>query len=192
MHVETVWSTKNDLVMDIIAPGGLGVEIGVFEGESSRLLITQVAPAKLYLVDPWRHQEASIYASWANADAGVQEKRYQKVVEAFAKETASGQVSIHRLLSSEATRLFSDNSLNWVSHDGNHAKNAVLADLRAYWPKIIPGGLMVVDDYCDRINENYYGVVPAIADFLDETCDVQVLGRTGGDYPTIALQKGCA
>jgi len=192
MHVEIVWDTKNDLVLDIIAPGGVGVEIGVFEGESSRLLLTQVAPTKLYLVDPWKKQKPSIYASWANSDDSVQEKRYQKAVKAFAEEIASGQVSIHRLLSLDAAHLFQNHSLDWVSHDGNHAKNAVLTDLRVYWPKLVPDGIMIVDDYCNRIDDNYYGVVPAIADFLNETSDARVLGRTGGDYPTIVLQRSRA
>lgn len=189
MRVEKVWSTKKNLITDVVTPRGIGVEIGVFEGNSARMLLTVAAPSKLHLVDPWKRQEPSVYASWVNADDGVQGKRYRKVVKAFAKEIASGQVSIHRLLSSEAARLFSNDSLDWVSHDGNHARKAVLADLRAYWPRLVPDGLMLVDDYYNLTSERHYGVVQAVADFLNETSDVVVLGRTGGDFPTIALRR---
>ena len=48
--------------------------------------------------------------------------------------------------------------------DGAHEREAVLADLRAYWPLVRPGGCCFGDDYCAE----WPGVAAAVDAFATE------------------------
>ena len=48
--------------------------------------------------------------------------------------------------------------------DAGHEEASVAADLRAWWPVLRPGGLLVADDY-DRLGGRFPGVTRAVDDF---------------------------
>jgi len=47
----------------------------------------------------------------------------------------------------EAAGDFEDGSIDYCFIDADHSEESVAADLRAWWPKLKPGGLLVGDDY---------------------------------------------
>ncbi len=49
--------------------------------------------------------------------------------------------------STRAARLFPPGSVDFAFIDGDHQYESVLADLRAWWPKVKPGGLLAGHDY---------------------------------------------
>ena len=56
-------------------------------------------------------------------------------------------------------------ALDWVYIDGNHTYEFVLEDLRSWYPKVRPGGLVVGDDY-DRPDAWWNdGVTKAVTEF---------------------------
>lgn len=61
-----------------------------------------------------------------------------------------------------AARTFADGSLDFVYIDGNHTRESVLEDCRAWWPKIKPGGTLAGHDYDVHFPE----VVAAVTEFF--------------------------
>lgn len=59
------------------------------------------------------------------------------------------RATIIRDTSVEASRLFPDGSLDFVYIDAGHDKDSVLGDLKAWYPKIRNGGMLIGDDYYD-------------------------------------------
>ncbi|KQP91340.1 methyltransferase [Methylobacterium sp. Leaf113] len=51
--------------------------------------------------------------------------------------------------------------------DAGHEEASVMADLRAWWPVLRPGGLLIADDY-DRLGGRFPGVTRAVDAFCTE------------------------
>ena len=185
-----VWNDKLDVMHTFLAQSSVGAEMGVFEGNSASIFLREVSPTKMHLIDPWCQQDEAVYTSWANHNNATQNARYDKVVRRFATQIACGQVVIHRGLSMDVACEIEDESLDWVSHDANHSRSAVLADLIAYAPKLRFDGFFLVDDYRPCDNENRYGVISGVADFLTKHSGFKLLGWSSGLGPTAVLQKG--
>mgnify|MGYP006284885157 CR=1 FL=1 len=56
-------------------------------------------------------------------------------------------VRVISLFYQEMDALSGGKSLGWVYVDGDHREKVVRADIKAYWPKVKDGGLMIFDDY---------------------------------------------
>lgn len=183
------WMDKLDLMRTFLPRRGVGAELGVFEGHWASAFLREVCPTRMHLVDPWRHQDNAIYTSWANSDDVAQGARHDAVLKRFAARIACGQVVIHRGLAKDVAGDFDDESLDWISHDANHSRRAVLADLLDYAPKLVHRGLFLVDDYSPHEDENQYGVIGGVADFLRQQAGFELLGWSGGPSWTAVLLK---
>jgi hypothetical protein len=64
-----------------------------------------------------------------------------------------------------AAALFADDSLAWVHIDARHDYPSVVADIRAWAPKVAPGGWLSGDDYHAQW---WPGVVGAVSDTLPD------------------------
>ena len=82
------------------------------------------------------------------------------------------RVSLVQALSLEAATRYAHAHFDWLYIDALHTYEAVLADLRAWWPKLRKGGLMSGDDYGDdrdtpfvsaRRWAEYYGKVAQLS-----------------------------
>jgi hypothetical protein len=62
----------------------------------------------------------------------------------------------------EAAALFAPASLDFVFIDGDHAKDAVTADIFAWFPKLKPGGLLAGHDYKMTGQAHLRGVTEAV------------------------------
>ncbi|RLK10104.1 class I SAM-dependent methyltransferase [Ruegeria conchae] len=132
--------------------GKLSIEIGVWRGEFSRILLDELKPSKLCLIDPWGVQpDADGGASLAGARSqNDMDRIYEAVKNTYASEIAKGQVSVIRDFSVPALRLFEDQSIGFAYLDGDHSYEGVKADLDAVLPKMIEGGVIMLDDYHRR------------------------------------------
>jgi len=116
-----------------------GVEIGVEQGQYSRVLCKSNSGLKLYSVDPWK-----VYDGFMDPRTQEQlDTLYLDAVKRLSPYTAK----IMRMTSVEAARKFTDNSLDFVYIDGNHTLPFVIQDLVAWYPKIKPGGIISGHDY---------------------------------------------
>lgn len=139
-------------LLEELPKGGTGVEVGVWKGDFSQRILEVVRPARLHLVDPWQAFEEEGYegARYGGRLTGGQPEMdalHAAVLARFASERRQGVVEVHRMTSLEAAELFQDGQLDFVYVDGNHRYDFVRADLRAWAPKLRPGGFLAGDDY---------------------------------------------
>ena len=124
---------------------GKGAEIGVFKGDFAEIILDHWKGRELLLVDAWKRL-SDYLDSWNLSDA-MMEQHYQLVRQRMAAH--SNRVRILRMLSLDAARTVTDGSLDFIYVDANHSYRATLSDLRAWYPKVRPGGLISGHDYFD-------------------------------------------
>ena len=141
-------------------------EIGVAEGGFSFEILT-CGSVKHYLVDNWGCIES------VTGDGNFCQEWHDKNYET-AKERNSvfGEKAVFlKGLSVEMAKLVPNNSLGFVYLDGAHYYDGVIADLTAWLPKLVKGGIMAGHDYLNPA----YGVKRAVADFCNFKFDVHTI-----------------
>jgi hypothetical protein len=124
-----------------------GIEIGVKQGHFAKHVLDGWSTCKKYhLVDLWGEQQN--YKDVANVNNETHNKFYLETLENIAAHR--DRVEIHRMLSTEASKLFPKESIDFIYVDARHDYCAVMEDLMHYWPILKPGGIMSGHDY----NEN--------------------------------------
>lgn len=157
------------LFADILpdAPMGDIVEIGSLWGRSAYALAwlgekTGVGP--LLCVDPWEayRQDASpemLNRTCADLDIPAAFDIFRMNLAAFRRSchylrapsaTAAGRYAQGPLALDEPSwgRVAYSGKISLLHVDGNHDFEAVVADLASWVPFVVPGGWIVVDDYC--------------------------------------------
>ena len=121
---------------------GTFVEVGVATGTFMEVILA-IWPHTYIGVDRWKHVKD--YDDSANVDQEAQEKRYASCIETVKK--AGQRASVLRLDSCIAASTFDDKSLDVVYIDAEHTYEAVMRDIKAWAPKIKPGGFLCGHDY---------------------------------------------
>lgn len=141
------------------------VEIGVFDGSSSRVLISHFPDAEIYLIDPWR---AEGYVGTEGAGKKGRQLLSQELWDGYY-ETVSRDfedypnVRIIRTTSIEASNRLSDFDLIFL--DADHSYKHVLNDIKAWLPKLNQNGLFICHDYG---SSRFPGVKRAVDQLLGE------------------------
>lgn len=152
-----------------------GVEIGVWQGDSSARFLTKAR--HLHLVDSWspvpytKSDEHGTYEDYlrrysqlvGSEDPADFQAYYDKIYHAVVKRFQDQAVTIHRVSSSEFFQSF-DQQVDWVYVDGDHSFQGCLADLRGCLRIVRPGGQILGDDYTNKP-----GVRQAVDTFVNET-----------------------
>tara|TARA_B100000768_G_scaffold4770_1_gene5908 strand:- start:1896 stop:2570 length:675 start_codon:yes stop_codon:yes gene_type:complete len=132
-----------------------GVEVGVFKGEFSKILLSGWN-GKLYMVDPWRPLGGDYIDKTNHAH---HDSIYQDAINSI--KGYENRAIMIRALSEEAIDLFEDNSLDFVYIDANHGYSYVKQDLELWWPKLKSGGIMSGHDFImvdwDNISKQSHG-----------------------------------
>jgi len=159
-------------------------EIGVASGENSAEMLKAFPDLHLLMIDPWSGnadylQSLPRKGAWAELLKDVdgllreQQKWYETAVR--NTEFASTRRVVIRMPSVEAATIIPDGLLSFVFIDGDHRQQSVDADMRAYWPKVRPGGIFAGHDYGTR---GHISVGLAVNQWFAETgLQFQVLGR---------------
>jgi len=174
---------QRQFILDALPRHSTGVEIGVHEGDFSRLLLTHVRPARLHLIDPWEYRPEPEYAqSYYGGQAGVDQynldQRYNRVLKRLHKHLQKQQVIIHRQRSSKVTESFPPDYFDWIYIDGDHLYQQVRQDLEEFGQRVKPGGWIAGGGFrsgawwCD-------GVVRAVEEYVASTPHQQYI--THGD-----------
>jgi GT2 family glycosyltransferase len=120
------------------------VEVGVARGEFAREILA-MQPASLLLVDPWRHQDEAAYGDDPCNVGNPTFDAWHREVEASLG--ANDRVTIAREPSLAAVERIADGTLDFVYLDANHRERSVADDMRAWWPKVRPGGWLTGHDF---------------------------------------------
>ena len=125
-------------------PYGKGAEIGTFKGEFSKEIL-QNWGGTLYMIDVWRPLSSEEYLDASNHDA--HKTAYSDTMNSINGFEDRGVMI--RAASKIASRIFSDESLNFVYIDANHAYDYVVEDIEVWFPKVKKGGYLCGHDYID-------------------------------------------
>jgi hypothetical protein len=153
---------------------GVGVEIGVCEGEYSEHILKNRSVERLFSVDSWRH--------WGHNPDSNDVSDFEHACRArtaLERLTVFGDRSVIVRASSEiASSLFLDGSLDFVYIDASHDYESVYKDLCLWFPKIKAGGIISGDDFVDgpyacnkRTTE--FGVKRAVTEFFRGRYEVE-------------------
>ncbi len=159
------------------------VEVGSWLGKSVCYLAREAKnydkAVAIYAVDTWRgtpgdaaHQSLINQAGGPNA-----------LFEAFKTNIRAGGVddiiTPLRMSSVEASARFENESLDMVFIDASHQYADVMDDLRAWYPKVKPGGIIAGHDYAPGHSESDVGVVRAVNEFFAyKGIEARTAGRT--------------
>lgn len=121
----------------------VGAEIGVDEGNYSKLILDTNEQMKLYAVDPWlKHDEYREYDSQEHLD-----RVYERYVTRMKNEIQDGRCVIIRKKSMDALADFEDESLDFVYIDANHEGEHPYNDLKGWAKKVRKGGIIAGHDF---------------------------------------------
>lgn len=141
---------------------GQGAEVGVERGNFSRHLLDHWEGEKLHLIDAWRHLDG--YQDICNLSDEGHAIAYEQCLESLSRHV--GRYEIHQQLSADAAECFADESLDFVYLDANHSHESSGHDIRVWWPKVRPGGVLCGHDFLDgQLEQGDFGVRSAVCDF---------------------------
>jgi len=135
------------------------VEIGCDCGQSSCFIgveiINQNKNIKLNLVDTWSDSELNNPNGYPSYDL------FCKNIEPI-KEKLGNKLNVIKNYSVNASKLFENESLDFIFIDANHEYKFVMEDLNAWFPKLKKGGIIAGHDYYD----GHHGVEQAVNEFF--------------------------
>jgi len=178
------WDSREDMYNAVVPHGGVGAEIGVYNGDNSEKLASIVKPSKLKLIDRW------MVIGMPDNLRDDHLARKQNVIDRFAGKC---DIEILDMSSEDASYKIGDQTLDWVFIDGNHSYPMALWDLELYLPLVKVGGIVMMHDFTTQISAG--GVIEAVWYHLNKHGDMEVLGKTREKnkkllkQPTIALKK---
>lgn len=175
-----------EYIKDILReyPKGYGVEVGTFKGEFSKHILENW-DGVLYMVDVWRGLDDKY-------DDSSNHKFYDEKIYGEAIKNISGyeeRAIMIRSTSVSASKIFRNESLDFVYIDANHAYDFVKQDISCWYPKVKKGGYILGHDYIDMdwdndpnfakngkdkhiwSNSHYhglFGVNPAVDEFCEQ------------------------
>lgn len=161
--------------VDEFRPGVI-VEIGTWKGASAlhfaRMLADRGIPGTVIAVDTWlgavdHWADETLFAELAT------EHGFPSLYRTFlANVLHEGQAErilplpLDSVNAAELLRLRGVRA-DVIHLDAGHEEASVAADLRAWWPVLRPGGLLIADDY-DRLGGRFPGVTRAVDQFCAE------------------------
>lgn len=146
---------------------GRFVEVGTLHGGHAQEILNRW-PGHLFCVDPWKNQPDAVYFDGAN-------KLNMDQVWQHVRGTigANPRCTLMRMMSLNAVGKFEDRELDGVYLDGNHAVDAVRADIAAWWPKVKIGGLFCGHDFNMRYDADTNSDALTAAMELYEALDIR-------------------
>lgn len=137
-----------------------GAEVGVWEGESSAILLQGLPGLHLYLVDAWQVKLAA-----EGARISTQEEFDRAMIRA---EEATRFAAARRTLipcPEQQAAAFLPDKLDLVFLDADHSYETTRTAIKTWWPKVAPGGLLAGYNYG---NPKLPGVKRAVEEFAGQ------------------------
>src|SRR5690606_29697387 len=113
------------------------VEVGAWKGRSTAYMAVEIVNSNkripFFVVDTWKGSEVGKHKDDPDIDR-LYDVFYDNM------EAVENYIQPMQMLSVDAARLFNDNTISFVFIDASHEYKDVLDDLRAWYPKVKPGG----------------------------------------------------
>ena len=155
------------------------VEVGVDRGNFSAVILGN-NPKSLLLVDPWKHQDESVYPfDGCNLDDDALDLKAKHVAERFA---ADKRVKIAREFSVVEAKKLAGFLFGIVYIDAIHTKKQCRDDMEAWLPLVAPKGYLCGHDY------SVPDVSAAVWEFLDAHRELSLMATTLDTPPSWIIQ----
>lgn len=120
-------------------------EVGVFAGELSEMLMLMRSDLHMILVDSW----GDLSPRYIRSEPDAPRRNFAAAQEACHRRMSKfgGRAFMVKQTSTEAAKLFSNQSFDLIYLDGDHTYEGVKEDLAAWVPKVKVGGYMSGHDY---------------------------------------------
>lgn len=131
-------------VLKALGDNLIGVEVGVCKGVNIKNLLDKCHNIrKIYGIDPWIEYPA--------IDSKTNKSNYITAKQVLSSYMLDDNIKLLKMKSLDAIKLFDDNYFDFVYVDGDHAYEAALSDMQAWWSKVKSGGILSGHDYrpCD-------------------------------------------
>ena len=158
----------------------VGIEIGSYHGINAHFLLKERTSLHLFMVDNWKpYDKDSMYIK--NDILGFHSEEEWGTIHDIAKgntEFANSRRIMLLLSSEEASKHFSDKSLDFVFIDAGHTYIDTVNDIECWLPKVKVGGFISGHDYefdCEK-----WKVKEAVNDCLVVKRGLQI--TLGKDY----------
>jgi hypothetical protein len=146
----------------------MGAEIGVFAGDMSEALLRR-EDVSLLMVDSWEGGGAAYQGDSGDFHAGLSQEQQDAYRKRATDRTAFAETrrKVMAMRSEAAAALVAPKSLDFVFIDADHGYEGCLRDLRAWYPKVKPGGIFSGHDY-ENTSYPKFGVTQAVKEFAAE------------------------
>lgn len=169
-----VYPDRKDMFRKLTADALVGAEVGVQGGFFSQFILETLNLDTLYLLD--------IDLSQIN----------HKENYLIAERAESGTVVYLEGWSDKTLKSIPDASLDFIYVDGGHNYDVVKSDLEHARRVIVPGGIIICNDYTQYspIEQAPYGVMKAVNEMcLEQNYELIGLALQGAGYHDVALRK---
>jgi len=148
------WSSKNELgllgsLASRVRANGTIVELGSFAGRTASILAKNGPQAKVYCIDPWGHFDIRRVNDFALTYMSGDISTFYpgELYDLFLRNTADcPNIIPMRGLSTEVPWK-EDHLIDLLFIDADHDTEPLLADLKTWWPRMHPDGLVVGHDW---------------------------------------------
>lgn len=151
--------TREDM-LQMVSTGSVCAEIGVFNGDFSKIIYSVVKPSKLYLVDLFNGMASSGDKNGENNKKISLDKSYENLSRHFK---GNNSVTLYKGKSFDFLNGLPDECLDFIYIDGDHSYEGVSSDLALARVKVKKDGIIAGHDYCPR----FPGVMKALDEFVN-------------------------
>lgn len=178
---------RNELIRELIKPGTVVAEVGVYRGGFSRQ-IAELGPSHLYCIDAWTQYPAYEKDSLCHTN---QDDNMQATKHELKPWIDRGQCTVIKGFSADVARTWKGPKLAALFLDSIHTFPYVLEDLREWSKHIADDGVIMLHDYTDRpaALAMDFGVIPAVAQFCKEAGWEVTHITQEGDWPSAAIRR---
>lgn len=169
-------------MLALVAPGGVGAELGVFTGRFAAFLAEVTQPSTLHLVDPWWLEWGETFPDWGPyTDFGRLPTRvaHQAVQLRLARHAGT---EIHVERASDWLGKLDDGALDWAYLDTTHVFEDTRQELDAIGPKLNADGLLLGDDWVPDRSHPHHGIFLAVHDRIRDAGWELVYGDRHGQW----------
>jgi predicted O-methyltransferase YrrM len=140
------------------------IEVGTYKGASAVIMADTIKEGKILCVDTW----LGAPEFWTHVRDMAKVNGYPTIFYKFTKNVK--KLGLHNIItpfpisSQQASDVLKTYKVqaDIIYIDGSHEYDAVLSDLKAWWPILKDGGYMIGDDFA----ECHPGVVAAVREFF--------------------------
>jgi hypothetical protein len=162
----TRWArVRFEALKPLLRTHAVAAELGVLKGDFSRLIVGELQPERLHLVDPW--YLLGTEWDWEHGDRSTIHA-LNGVLQAFEGELAHGQVVLNIAYDQDFLATLPDAYFDWIYLDTTHAYEQTKLELQLLQKKVKPSGVIAGDDWQPDPAHPHHGVYKAVQEVIAE------------------------